>query len=73
MTAKPRKPWRVTITGPDVTATSPFTSEAKAFAFVRTCLGSGSPADTARVEQWEDGRWRWFETMTADEMSKEAP
>lgn len=68
MTAKPREPWRVTITGPDVCATSDHTSEAKAFAFIRAALGDGSPADTARVEQWEGGRWRHFETMTADEM-----
>ena len=71
MTAKPRKPWRVTVTGPDVRATSPFTSEAKAFAFVRTCLGGDSPANTARVEQWEDGRWWHFETMHADEIPEE--
>ncbi len=55
MTVKPRKPWRVTVTGPDV----------------RACLGEDSPADAARVEQWEDGRWRHFETMHADEMPKE--
>ena len=73
MTAKPRKPWRVILTGPDVHATSDFPSENKAFAFVRAGLGDGSPADTARVEQWEDGRWRWFETMHTDDMPKERP
>lgn len=65
---RPSKPWRVVVTGPDVTATSPFTSEAKAFAFVRVCLGGDSPADKARVEVWEDGRWRHFETMTKEDM-----
>ncbi|MEH0417828.1 hypothetical protein [Streptomyces sp. B21-083] len=73
MAAKPRRPWRVILTGPDVHATSDHTSENKAFAFVRAGLGSGSPADTARVEQWEDGQWRHFETMTADDMPKERP
>jgi hypothetical protein len=68
MPAKPRKPWRVIVTGPDVRAESDHTSEAKAYALVRASLGEGSPADTARVEQWEDGCWRWFETVTADEI-----
>ncbi|MFM9635962.1 hypothetical protein [Streptomyces turgidiscabies] len=71
MTAKPRKPWRVILTGPDVRATSDHTSEAKAFTLVRAALGADSPADTARVEQWADGRWRWFETMHTDDMPKE--
>ncbi|WP_037923452.1 hypothetical protein [Streptomyces violaceorubidus] len=65
---KPSKPWRVTVTGPDVEATSPFTSEAKAYAFIRASLGADSPATAAKVEQWEDGVWRWFETVTADEI-----
>ncbi|MGW1171994.1 hypothetical protein [Streptomyces sp. NPDC002550] len=65
---KPSKPWRVTVTGPEATATSSFTSEAKTFDFVRTCLGADSPADSAKVEQWEDGRWWHFETVTADEI-----
>ena len=68
MTVKPRKPWRVILTGPDVRATSDHTSEAKAFALVRAALKEGSPADTARIEQWEDGRWRWFETMTTEDV-----
>ncbi|MCX5000972.1 hypothetical protein [Streptomyces longwoodensis] len=69
MTAKkPSKPWRVTVTGPEVEATSSFTSEAKTFEFVRTTLGGDSPAETAKVEQWEGGLWRWFETVTADEI-----
>lgn len=65
---KPSKPWRVTVTGPEVTATSSFTSEAKTFAFVRATLGGDSPAATAKVEQWEGGRWWHFETVTADEI-----
>lgn len=65
---KPSKPWRVTVTGPEVKATASFTSEAKAYAFVRACLGGDSPADTAKVEQWEGGRWWHFETVTADEI-----
>jgi hypothetical protein len=65
---KPSKPWRETVTGPDVEATSLFTSEAKAYHFVRASLGQDSPAGTAKVEYWEDGLWRWFETVTADEI-----
>jgi hypothetical protein len=58
----------VTVTGPEVTATSSFTSEAKTFAFVRASLGGDSPADSAKVEQWEGGRWWHFETVTAEEI-----
>ncbi|MFD7922562.1 hypothetical protein ACFV3R_25460 [Streptomyces sp. NPDC059740] len=69
MTAKkPSKPWRVTVTGPDVQAPSAFTSEAKVYAFLRTTLGGDSPATSAKVEQWEGGRWWHFETVTADEI-----
>ncbi|MGW5711574.1 hypothetical protein [Streptomyces olivaceus] len=68
MTAKPRKPWRVILTGPDVHAESDHTSEAKAYALIRAALGGDSPADTAKVMQWEGGRWWHFETVTADEI-----
>ncbi|MFC9891460.1 hypothetical protein [Streptomyces pilosus] len=69
MTAKkPSKPWRVTVTGLEVEAKSSFTSEAKTYAFVRASLGEGSPADAARIEQWEGGRWWHFETVHADEI-----
>jgi hypothetical protein len=64
---RPSKPWRVVLTGPDVTAQSDHTSENKAFAFVRASLGPDSPAHTVRVECWEDGRWRWFETLTRED------
>lgn len=67
-TRKPSKPWRVTVTGPEVKATSSFTSEAKAYTFIRASLSEGSPADAAKVEQWEGGRWWHFETVTADEI-----
>ncbi|WP_157865066.1 hypothetical protein [Streptomyces prasinopilosus] len=65
---KPSKPWRVTITGPEVEATSSFTSEEKTYAFIRATLGGGGPADTAKIEQWEGGRWWHFETVTVDEI-----
>lgn len=68
MATKPRKPWRVIVTGPDVRAESGHTSEAKAYALVRAALGGDSPADTARIEQWEGGRWWHFETVHADEI-----
>ncbi|MFC9987858.1 hypothetical protein ACFXKV_04665 [Streptomyces globisporus] len=65
---KPRKSWRVIVTGPDVSATSDHTSEAKAYTLVRSALGGDSPAEKARVECWEGGRWRHFETVDADEV-----
>ncbi|MFE9448299.1 hypothetical protein [Streptomyces sp. NPDC006739] len=73
MTTKPRKPWRVILTGPDVRAESDHTSEAKAYALIRSALGGDSPADTARVMQWEGGRWWHFETVHADEIRAAAP
>lgn len=67
MTVKPRKPWRVILTQNGVQlAEIDHTSENKAYQHVRTALGAG--ADTARVEQWKDGLWRWYETVTADEI-----
>ncbi|MYR36353.1 hypothetical protein GTX14_04695 [Streptomyces sp. SID4944] len=65
---KPRKPWRVIVTGPDVNATSDHTSEDNAYTLVRAALGGDSPAEQARIEYWKDGQWRWFETVTADEI-----
>lgn len=67
-TCRRSKPWRVVITGPDGTATSDHSSEDKAYAHVRGRLGEDGPADTARVEHWEDGRWRWIDTMTKEEL-----
>ncbi|MFI2354689.1 hypothetical protein ACH5AG_08380 [Streptomyces anulatus] len=67
-TRKPRNPWRVIITGPDVNATSDHTSEAKAYALIRAALGGDSPAEKVRVEYWESGEWRWFEAVNADEI-----
>ncbi|MET9222384.1 hypothetical protein ABZX65_26970 [Streptomyces sp. NPDC003300] len=70
MTAcRPSKPWRVILTGPDVAAQSDHTSETKAYTFVRASLGTDSPASEARIEYWEDGLWRWFETLTGKDMS----
>ncbi len=58
------KRWLVRLTGPDVRAESRFTSESKAYEFVRSVLGPDSPADTARVECLENGRWVHFETVS---------
>jgi hypothetical protein len=67
MATKPREPWRVILTQNGVQlAEVPHTSKAKAFAHVRAALRSG--ADTAKVMQWEGGRWWHFETVTADEL-----
>ena len=67
MTAKPRKPWRVIEFRNGMEhAETEHTSEAKAFTHVRTILQAD--ADTAKVMQWEDGRWWHFDTMHADEI-----
>ncbi|MYS15041.1 hypothetical protein [Streptomyces sp. SID4982] len=67
MTEKPRKPWRVILAQRGVQlAEIEHSSEKKAFEHVRTALGAG--ADTAKVMQWEGGRWWHFETVTADEI-----
>lgn len=67
-TRKPSKPWRVTVTGPEVTAPVSFTSEAKTYDFVRARLTSDGPADSAKVDHWENGQWWWYESVTADEI-----
>ncbi|MFD4596736.1 hypothetical protein ACFWPQ_01760 [Streptomyces sp. NPDC058464] len=43
------------------------TSENKAYQHVRTALQAG--ADTARVMQWEGGRWWHFETVHAEDIA----
>lgn len=69
MQTKPRKPWRVILSqGGIQLAEIDHTSEAKAFEHVRTALQAGS--DTAKVMQWEGGRWWHFETMHAEEVSQ---
>lgn len=68
MPNRPRKPWRVIITGPDARAVSDQTSEAKAYTVVRAALGGDSPAENARVEYWDGGLWRHFETVNVDEV-----
>lgn len=70
MTARPRKPWRVILTQRGTKlAEIDHTSQKKAYEHVRAALDAGS--DTARVEYWEDGLWRWYETVTADDIPKE--
>jgi hypothetical protein len=53
-----------------VPAVSTFTSESKAYSFIRATLVENSPATEARVEYWEDGLWRWFETMTKEDINR---
>lgn len=68
MSARPRKPWRVTLSGADVRATSDHTSEKAAYAFLLAALRGDSPATAARVDYWEDGLWRHFETVEAADL-----
>jgi len=66
-TARPSKPWRVTLTKNGVQlAEIPHTSEKKAFEHVREALRAG--ADTAKVMQWSDGRWWHFETVRSSDL-----
>lgn len=67
MATRPREPWRVILTQNGIQlAEVPHTSEAKAFAHVRSALKAG--ADTAKVMQWEGGRWWHFETVHAGDL-----
>lgn len=68
MARRPRKPWRVTVTGPDVRTESDHTSERAAYQFMHAALGGGSPATKASVHHWEDGRWQLYETLTPQEL-----
>lgn len=68
MTTRPRKPWRVTLTGADVRATSDHTSERAAYTFLLAALRGDSPATAARIDQWEGGRWWHFETVEAADL-----
>ncbi|MFJ8677205.1 hypothetical protein [Streptomyces sp. NPDC093589] len=71
MSTKPREPWRVILTQNGIQLVEvTHTSEAKAYNHVRMGLQSG--ADTAKVMQWEGGRWWHFETVTADEITNRA-
>jgi hypothetical protein len=63
MPSRPRKPWRVTLIGGDVRATSDHTSQRNAYDFLIAGLRGESPAEVSQVEQWLDGRWLHFETV----------
>lgn len=71
MTSRPRKPWRVTLTGTDVRVTSEHTSEKAAYAFLATALREHGNR-TARVDHWERGVWWWFETVAASDLPAES-
>lgn len=73
MPSRPRKPWRVILTGPDVRAESSHTSENAAYSLIRATLGGDSPATKARVEQWTDGRWWHFEDVHARDLPANPP
>ncbi|MFE5368244.1 hypothetical protein [Streptomyces mirabilis] len=67
MNQRPREPWRVILTQNGIQlAEVAHTSETKAFAHVRMALRAG--ADTAKVMQWEGGRWWHFETVHAEDI-----
>lgn len=58
MSSRPSKPWRVT-----VIAESEHDTAAKAYTAARTALAGDEQARNACVEEWEDGRWRHYETL----------
>lgn len=75
MTAKPRKPWRVILTGPIARVETEHTSEKRAYDYLVTELRLAKqgerPHTEAKVMQWEGGRWWHFETVHAHEIPKE--
>ena len=67
---KPRRPWRVVLSGPaghvsETDHTTPGTAYEHLLAALRD---PASPATTARVMRWHDGRWGHFETVHADDL-----
>lgn len=68
MPTKPRKRWRLILTGPDVHAQSDHGSETATYQFMLAALKGDSPADTGEVRHWEDGRWVLWERLVADEL-----
>ncbi|MEW2070023.1 hypothetical protein [Streptomyces sp. NPDC007346] len=66
--SRKRKPWMVVLAGPDVKAESGHTSELNAYSFVRASLGADSPAETAEILHWEDGRWILRERLSKGEL-----
>jgi hypothetical protein len=68
MESSPDKPWRVTAFGRDGGQTSlDCTSEDDAQLTLRGFLFD-TTAERARVEEWEDGRWRPHETLTKQDL-----
>lgn len=77
MTAKPRMPWRVILTGPIARIETEHTSEKRAYDYLvaelRLAKQGERPHTQAKVMQWEGGRWWHFETVHAGEIPKETP
>lgn len=75
---RPSKPWRVILTGPidrdgaTIRVETEHTSERHAYDYLRTELGLAKqgerPHIEAKVMQWENGRWIWFDNWTKEDM-----
>lgn len=79
MTARPRRPWRVILSGLKVTAEfahsheTSHTSQTAAYAVATSALRDPDcPATTAKVMQWSDGRWQLFEIVHCSELPSSA-
>jgi hypothetical protein len=66
---RPRRPWRVTLLGPDTAVESDHTSLKVTYDYLAASLRSPAhPAVRARVLQWDDGRWQHYETVHAEDL-----
>ncbi|MFD9464362.1 hypothetical protein [Streptomyces sp. NPDC060027] len=76
MPTKPRKPWRVILTGPVARVESEHASEKRAYdhliAELRLAKKGERPHAEAKVMQWEGGRWWHFETVRAEDVPEES-
>lgn len=65
---KKKKPWRVTVFRNSTTPqTADFSSEAKAFAHVRSEVDAGVGFKRIDVLQWNVDRWTLFENISWEE------
>jgi hypothetical protein len=68
MASRPRKPWRLILTGTGDPVESDHTSERKTYDQIREVFSESGPASSAKIMQWEGGRWWHFETVTRAEI-----
>lgn len=65
MTSKPRKPWRVILSGPDEITTTDHASETEARTVARAALDNGE-GHMGKVFEWKNRRWWLTETFRGE-------